>query len=168
MLWGIWGSSYKDIYVVGGSGGIIHYDGTAWTAITSPTTNNLSGIWGACANDIFAVGDQGTILHFGNGCPRSASVNTSLGTANFSTNAGYISGLTNLPPSSMPCSSNGFLFPFGMFSYNITNLAPGQTVNVTISTPTSMPTGSKVFKCQNGNLTDFSAYSTQLDPNTFA
>ena len=170
--WGIWGSSYKDIYVVGGSGYIIHYDGTAWTAITSPTTNNLSGIWGACANDVFASGDAGTIIHYyvGSGCItniKSASVNTSLGTVNFTTNAGYISGLTNLPPGSMPCSAGGFHFPFGMFSYNITNLAPGQTVNVTISTPTPMPTGSRVFKCQNGNLTDFSAYSTQLNPNTF-
>ncbi|MHB8085303.1 MAG: choice-of-anchor U domain-containing protein, partial [Dehalococcoidia bacterium] len=29
------------------------------------------------------------------------------------------------------------------------------------------PMGSKIFKCQNGSLSDFSAYSNQLDPNTF-
>jgi hypothetical protein len=96
-----------------------------------------------------------------------ASVNTSLGQVNFSTDAGSISGLANIPPESMPCSAGGFIFPYGMFSYSITNLAPGATAIVTIRTPISVPMGSKFFKCQNGNLTDFSANSTQLDPNTF-
>ncbi|MGA2160033.1 MAG: choice-of-anchor U domain-containing protein [Dehalococcoidia bacterium] len=97
----------------------------------------------------------------------SASVNTSLGTVNFTTSAGSISGLTNLPPESMPCSSGGFIFPYGMFSYSITNLAPGATATVTITTPTAIPMGSKFFKCQNGSLTDFTQYVQQTDPNTF-
>jgi hypothetical protein len=97
----------------------------------------------------------------------SASVNTSLGIVNFTTGAGYISGLVNVPPGSMTCSAGGFIFPLGMFSYNITNLTPGAAVAVTITTPVSMPMGSKVFKCQNGSLTDFSAYSNQVNPNTF-
>ncbi|MGA9049677.1 MAG: choice-of-anchor U domain-containing protein [Dehalococcoidia bacterium] len=97
----------------------------------------------------------------------TASVNTSLGLVNFSTNSGSISGLVNLPADSMPCSSGGFIFPFGMFSYSITNLAPGATVIVTITTPIAIPMGAKVFKCQNGSLTDFSANSIQIDANTF-
>ncbi|MGA2159141.1 MAG: SBBP repeat-containing protein [Dehalococcoidia bacterium] len=97
----------------------------------------------------------------------TASVGTSLGTVNFATNAGYISGLTNLPPSSMPCSSGGYIFPFGMFSYSISNLAPGATAMVTITTPVAVPMGSKVFKCQNGNLVDFTQYVQQPDANTF-
>jgi Tol biopolymer transport system component len=97
----------------------------------------------------------------------SASVNTSLGAVNFTTSAGSISGLTNLPPSNMPCSSGGYIFPYGMFSYNITNLAPGATATVTITTPGAVPMGSKVFKCQNGNLTDFTQYVQQPDANTF-
>jgi Tol biopolymer transport system component len=97
----------------------------------------------------------------------SAAVNTSLGTVNFTTSAGSISGLTNLPPESMPCSAGGFIFPYGMFSFSITNLAPGATATVTITTPTPIPMGSRVFKCQNGSLTDFSDHSSQLDPNTF-
>jgi Tol biopolymer transport system component len=96
-----------------------------------------------------------------------ASVNTSLGPVNFSTNAGSISGLTNIPPENMPCSSGGFIFPYGMFSYSITNLAPGATATVTVRTPIAIPMGARVFKCQNGNLIDFSANSSQLDPNTF-
>ena len=97
----------------------------------------------------------------------TASVNTSLGAVNFTTSAGSILGLTNIPPSSMTCSAGGFIFPYGMFSYNVTNLTPGATVTVTITTPTTIPMGSKVFKCQNGNLVDFSAFSTQIDANTF-
>ncbi|MGA2158235.1 MAG: PQQ-binding-like beta-propeller repeat protein [Dehalococcoidia bacterium] len=97
----------------------------------------------------------------------TASVNTSLGTVNFNTSAGSISGLTNLSPESMPCSAGGFIFPYGMFSYSITNLTPGQTVTVTIHIPVAIPMGSKVFKCQNGNLTDFTQYVQQTDPNTF-
>jgi Tol biopolymer transport system component len=96
-----------------------------------------------------------------------ASVNTSLGQVNFSTDAGSISGLTNIPPENMPCSSGGFIFPYGMFSYSITNLAPGSTAIVTIRTPISIPMGAKVFKCQNGNLVDFTQYVQQADPNTF-
>ena len=97
----------------------------------------------------------------------NASVNTSLGTVNFSTNAGSISGLINLPPESMPCSSGGYIFPYGMFSYSITNFTPGQTVTVTMTLPSPIPMGSKVFKCQNGSLTDFSQYAQQTNPNTF-
>ncbi|MGA2158242.1 MAG: choice-of-anchor U domain-containing protein [Dehalococcoidia bacterium] len=98
---------------------------------------------------------------------KTTSVNTSLGPVNFTTSAGSISGLTNLPPGSMPCSAGGFIFPYGMFSYSITNLASGATATVTITTPTAVSLGSKVFKCQNGNLTDFSQYVQQPDPNTF-
>ncbi|MGA2158438.1 MAG: choice-of-anchor U domain-containing protein [Dehalococcoidia bacterium] len=97
----------------------------------------------------------------------TGSVNTSLGTVNFTTSAGSISGLTNIPSDRMPCSAGGFIFPYGMFSYSITNLAPGATVIVTITTPIAVPMGSKIFKCQNGNLTDFSANSIQIDSNTF-
>jgi outer membrane protein assembly factor BamB len=97
----------------------------------------------------------------------NASVNTSLGVINFTTSAGSISGLANIPPESMPCSSGGFIFPYGMFSYSITNLAPGATATVTITTPVAVPMGAKVFKCQNGSLTDFSQYVQQPDPNTF-
>ncbi len=54
-----------------------------------------------------------------------------------------------------------------MFSYNITNLAPGQSVAVTVKLPVAIPMGSKVFKCQNGSLTDFSQYAQQTDQYTF-
>jgi hypothetical protein len=97
----------------------------------------------------------------------SASVNTGLGPVNFAINTGFISGLVNLPPASITCSAGGFIFPYGMFSYSITYLTPGATATVTIHTPVAVPMGSKVFKCQNGSLTDFSQYVQQTDPYTF-
>jgi len=97
----------------------------------------------------------------------SASVATSLGTVNFSINAGSINGLTNISPQDIPCQTPGYLLPYGMFSFTITNLTPGQTVSVSIRLPVSVPMGAKVFKCQNGSLTDFSQYTLQTDPNTF-
>ena len=42
----IWGSSANDIYFVGTDGNIVHYDGTSFTKMTSPTTQDLDGIVG--------------------------------------------------------------------------------------------------------------------------
>jgi hypothetical protein len=61
----IWGSVTSDIWAVGEAGAIVHYDGTAWSELTSsPTSAGLRGVWGTAANDVWAVGDSGVILHF--------------------------------------------------------------------------------------------------------
>ena len=54
-----------DVYAVCSGGVILHFDGTLWHAMQSPTVNDLHGIWGAASDDIFAVGRYGTILHYG-------------------------------------------------------------------------------------------------------
>ena len=46
------------------AGTILHYDGIVWSAVASPTTDNLNGIWGSSATHAFAVGDNGTILQY--------------------------------------------------------------------------------------------------------
>jgi hypothetical protein len=61
---GVWGRSRSDVFVVGGDDTILHYDGKAWSSITSPTKNHLYGIWGSSISNIFAVGKGGTILHY--------------------------------------------------------------------------------------------------------
>jgi hypothetical protein len=69
----IWGSSGTDVFVVGGSGRIIHYDGdgnndgipdSIWENMTSGTSQLLFGVWCASGTDVFAVGGNGTILHY--------------------------------------------------------------------------------------------------------
>ena len=61
---GIWGSAAGDVYTVGATGSILHWNGTAWSLMTSPTSQELFGIWGSGAGDIYAVGAAGTIIHY--------------------------------------------------------------------------------------------------------
>ena len=68
---GVWGTSAIDVYAVGfqtGVGGVIlHYDGTAWSTMTTGTTPGVFGglfdVWGTSSSDIYAVGGDG-ILHY--------------------------------------------------------------------------------------------------------
>ena len=63
-IWGIWGSSPSNLVAVGQNGAILRFDGTSWTAMTSPVNNALFGVWGSGPSDIYAVGVQGTLLHY--------------------------------------------------------------------------------------------------------
>ena len=69
-LYDIWGTSAKNIFVVGQKGNIMRHDGRKsetgawWTAMTSGTSNSLHGLWGSSRFDIFALGQGGTILRF--------------------------------------------------------------------------------------------------------
>ncbi|MBI5479396.1 MAG: hypothetical protein HY906_11095 [Deltaproteobacteria bacterium] len=63
-LRGVWGSSATDVFAVGGSGTIRHYNGSAGSPMTSGTTQLLFVVWGSSATDVFAVGELGTILHY--------------------------------------------------------------------------------------------------------
>jgi hypothetical protein len=61
---GVWGSSSSDVFAVGYSGTILHYNGSAWSTMTSRTSYPLDGVWGSSSSDVFAVGEAGTILHY--------------------------------------------------------------------------------------------------------
>lgn len=70
---GVWGSSSDDVYAVGGSGEVVHYDGHTWEVVFSETGFGfLYDIWGNSAEDVFAVGGEmwldgtrmGWIRHF--------------------------------------------------------------------------------------------------------
>jgi hypothetical protein len=63
-LLGVWGSSGSDVFAVGGSGTILHYDGSSWSSMSSGTSNHLGGVWGSSGSDVFAVGEGGTVLHY--------------------------------------------------------------------------------------------------------
>jgi uncharacterized repeat protein (TIGR01451 family) len=49
---------------VGWNGAIVHYDGVAWSPMTSDTTFSLHDVWGSSGGDVFAVGTAGAILHY--------------------------------------------------------------------------------------------------------
>jgi hypothetical protein len=62
----IWGTSGNDLYAAGGSGTIVHYNGTSWTKMESGTTLSINDIYGAYNSttkqwEIIAVaGDPGS------------------------------------------------------------------------------------------------------------
>jgi hypothetical protein len=64
-LYCVWGSGPNDVFAGGAAGIILHYNGTAWTAMASGiTSSSINSIWGSGPKDVFAVGDYGTILHY--------------------------------------------------------------------------------------------------------
>ena len=63
-LRGVWGSSAADVFAVGESGAVLRFDGAAWTAMGSDTSQWLNAVWGSSATDVFAVGENGTIIHY--------------------------------------------------------------------------------------------------------
>src|SRR6476661_4859931 len=60
----VWGLSGNNAFAVGGRGTILHYDGSAWSPMTSGTSQVLRTAWGSSGSDVFAVGAAGTILHY--------------------------------------------------------------------------------------------------------
>ncbi|MCP4599091.1 MAG: hypothetical protein GY847_00875 [Proteobacteria bacterium] len=60
----IWGSSGTDIYAVGTSGFVVHYNGEAWTENPLDIEGDLLAIWGDSASDVFVVGTRGIVFHF--------------------------------------------------------------------------------------------------------
>jgi hypothetical protein len=60
----IHGTAWNDIFAVGDSGQIVHYDGASWAAMASGTDESLESVWARAADDVYAVGSAGTILHY--------------------------------------------------------------------------------------------------------
>jgi hypothetical protein len=75
-LHSIWGVTSTDVFAIGNSGTIIHYDGSKWASMSSNTTDDLHSIWGATGTDVFAVGSSGTIIHYDGSTWSSISSNT--------------------------------------------------------------------------------------------
>jgi len=61
-LTSISGSSSANIFAVGTSGTIVHWDGTDWATHTSGITTDLFGVWTYDPNNAFAVGLTGVVL----------------------------------------------------------------------------------------------------------
>ncbi|MEM2292804.1 MAG: choice-of-anchor U domain-containing protein [candidate division WOR-3 bacterium] len=81
--------------------------------------------------------------------PIEAMVHSSTGTGNvsFVSDAGIIGNLTAISESDLPTEGKpAFSFPHGFFSFNITGLTPGQTVNVTIIFPSDIPVTAQYWK----------------------
>lgn len=53
-----------DIWAVGYSGVVAHFDGTDWQGAKSAAFANLNGVWAWTTDDVWAVGLAGTIMHY--------------------------------------------------------------------------------------------------------
>jgi uncharacterized membrane protein len=67
-LRGVWGRAADDVFAVGPGGTIIHFDGTAWSPMSSGVPTRLNDVWGVGA-DVFAVGggngaSGGRLIHY--------------------------------------------------------------------------------------------------------
>jgi cysteine-rich repeat protein len=61
----VWGSGGRDVFAVGDSGTIVHWDGTAWTTMASGTAAaSLRVAWGTGPNDVYVGGQPNTVLHY--------------------------------------------------------------------------------------------------------
>ena len=76
------------------------------------------------------------------------------GPVTFSSSAGNLTGLTAAAASSLPCSFSMVKFPFGVFSFTITNLTPGGTAVVSLGLPDSIADNAMYYKCQDGRPID--------------
>ena len=63
-LRGVCSIAEDDVWAVGDSGTILHYDGSNWSTVSSPTSNSLRSISPAWKDDIWAVGVSGTIIRY--------------------------------------------------------------------------------------------------------
>lgn len=64
-LHAIWSRSASDVFAVGDTGVVLHYDGTTWSPQTSGSLQSLNAVFGVSSTGpIFAVGDAGTILAY--------------------------------------------------------------------------------------------------------
>jgi hypothetical protein len=57
------GTSSSDLWASGEGRLLLHWDGTTYTARSTPTPGNIRALWSAGADDIWGVGDGGAIIH---------------------------------------------------------------------------------------------------------
>ncbi len=62
-LTAIWGSGKTDVWAVGTTGTIVHFDGAEWKPIPSGTNQTLRGVWGSGPSDVWIVSTPTLVLH---------------------------------------------------------------------------------------------------------
>ena len=75
-LHGVWGFANNNVFAVGDSGMILHYDGSAWSAMSSGVSADLYDVWGAHPSAVYAVGRYGTILLYNGSVWRQIDTDT--------------------------------------------------------------------------------------------
>jgi hypothetical protein len=63
VLRGVCGTASNAVWAVGDGGKILHFNGTGWGNVASPTTSGLNAIW-CKGTAVFAVGDNSMLLRW--------------------------------------------------------------------------------------------------------
>lgn len=81
---------------------------------------------------------------------------TGAGIVTFATSAGGFSSLVAVPEASLPAAGKpvGVAFPFGFFSWTVSNLTPGETITVTMTFPQHIPSNAQFWKVMDDTWTD--------------
>ena len=61
----VWGSAKNDVWAAGTAGKILHFDGTSWTEVPSPTKQTFFTIWGSSASDVWIASSRSAIFRGG-------------------------------------------------------------------------------------------------------
>jgi uncharacterized protein YjdB len=60
----VWSAGDGTVFAVGTSGQILRRTGSAWSVMSTPTSQHLDGLWGTSSSNVFAAGENGVILRF--------------------------------------------------------------------------------------------------------
>jgi hypothetical protein len=63
-IFGMGGTSNRDLWAVGFDGNVLRYNGTAWGKVIVATDADFEAVWNSAPDDVFVVGRAGEIWHF--------------------------------------------------------------------------------------------------------
>jgi hypothetical protein len=80
-VYGMWGTSAKNLYAVGSQGSLVHWDGGGWSVQAAFAKDDLRGIYGTDASHVWTVGWNGASGFFDGIAWKKVPVQTSSSTA---------------------------------------------------------------------------------------
>jgi len=141
-------------YAWGTNVGWINFNPSDSQVTIDPVTGEFDG---------YAWAENVGWIHFKNATPayNVAALHTATGTgpAVFDADKGVIENLSSVAQGALSCPPEGkpdLVFPHGFFSFSVTGLTPCQheTVVVTITLPSAVPTDTQYWKCHDGAWID--------------
>jgi hypothetical protein len=77
-LRGVWAAGPGNVFAVGSSGTLLHYDGSSWQPMQAPTTQSFQAVWGNAPDEVYALADaevfRFTGMWGGTGLPSSGGM----------------------------------------------------------------------------------------------
>jgi len=122
--------------------GLYRWDGSNWVQVADSGVNTVENyVWG----NLDSFSDYGA-MGYPAGCDQVSSA-TGTGTVTLCQAAGTFANLSAARESSIPATGKpSLIFPHGFFKFDITGLTNGESVTLTISLPSAVPTTASYWK----------------------